>query len=65
MQIRQFFKGATCVFYPKGIQNIFWKTIDFVKNLEMTQIVGGEGSCSLRHYSAMSTKIDMCSPLNQ
>ena len=24
--------------YPKAIQNFFWKTIDFVKNLEMTQI---------------------------
>ena len=22
-------------FYPKDIQNFFWKTIDFVKNLEM------------------------------
>ena len=24
--------------YPK---NIFWKTVDFIKNLEMTQIAGG------------------------
>ena len=30
-------------FYLKGIQKIFWKTIDFVKNLEMTQIAGGGG----------------------
>ena len=29
----------------------------------MTQIAGGGGSCSLRHYDAMRTKIDMCSPL--
>ena len=29
------------IFYPKDIQKIFWKTIDFVKNLEMTQTVGG------------------------
>ena len=29
--------------YTENIQNIFWKSIDFVKNLEMTQIVvGGE-----------------------
>ena len=27
--------------YPKTIQKYFWKTIDFVKNLEMTQIAGG------------------------
>ena len=45
----------------------FWKTISFVKNLEMTQIAGGGrkvggsgvGSCSLRHYDAVHTKIDM------
>ena len=30
-------------FYPKDIQNFFWKTIDFVENLEMTQIAGGGG----------------------
>ena len=28
-------------FYPKDIQNFSWKTLDFVKNLEMTQIAGG------------------------
>ena len=27
--------------YPEDIQNFFWKTIDFVKNLEMTQLAGG------------------------
>ena len=29
-------------FYPKDIQKYFWKTIDFVENLEITQIAGGE-----------------------
>ena len=28
-------------FYPKDIQKIFWKTIDFFENLEMTQAVWG------------------------
>ena len=47
-------------FYPKDVQKPFWKTIDFVKNLEMTQIAGGrEGLRSLRHYDTMRTKIDM------
>ena len=45
--------------YPKDIYFFFWKTIDSVENLEMTQIAGGGGSCSLRHYDAMRTKIDM------
>ena len=31
------------VFYPKDTQIFFWKTIDFVKNLEMMQIAGGGG----------------------
>ena len=35
-------------FYPKDIHTFFWKTIDFVKNREMTH----GGSCSLRHYDA-------------
>ena len=43
--------------------NFFWKTIDFVKNLEMTQIAGGwRGgwrSRSLRHYDTLRTKTDM------
>ena len=30
-------------FYPKVIQKHFWKTVDFVKNLEMTQIAAGRG----------------------
>ena len=34
-------KMRFAIFYPKDIQNFFWKTIDFVKNLEMTQTVGG------------------------
>ena len=29
-------------FYPKDIQNFFWKIIDFVENLEMIQIAGDE-----------------------
>ena len=28
--------------YPKDSQNIFWKTIDFAENLEVTQIAGGK-----------------------
>ena len=34
----------------------------FVENLEMTHVVrggGGKGSCCLRHYDALRTKIDM------
>ena len=30
-------------FYTKDIQKFIWQTIDFVKNLEMTQIAGGKG----------------------
>ena len=30
-------------FILKAFQNCFWKSIDFVKNLEMTQIVGAVG----------------------
>ena len=44
--------------YPKDIQKWFQKNYRFFKNLEMTQIAGN-GSCSLRHYDAVSTKIDM------
>ena len=29
-------------FYPKDIQNFFWKIIDFDENLEMMQIAGDE-----------------------
>ena len=48
-------------FSPKDIQKFFWKTINFVKNLEMAQIEKGEGerSCSLHLYDAMRTKINM------
>ena len=49
-------------FYPKDLQFFFFveKTIDFVENLEMTQIAGGVGgSCSLRHCDVMRTEIDM------
>ena len=48
--------------YPKGIQNFFWKTINFVKNLEMTQKAGGRGDhvlCVIMTHEAMRTKIDM------
>ena len=41
----------------KAFKKIFWKTIGFVKNQEITQMAGGGGSYSLRHYD--STKIDM------
>ena len=34
-------------FYPKDIQKYFWKTIDFVKNLEVMQIAE-DGECRLR-----------------
>ena len=52
-------------FYPQDNQIIFWKTIDFVKNLEMTQIAGERGeSCFVGHYDVIRTKIDVCSPLN-
>ena len=30
-------------FYLKDIHKHFWKIIDFVENLEMTQIAGGDG----------------------
>ena len=30
-------------FYRKDIENFFWKTIDFVENLGITQIAGGGG----------------------
>ena len=30
-------------FNPRDIQKFFWKTIDFVEKLEMTQIAGCEG----------------------
>ena len=43
-------------FHSKNIQKVFWKSIDFVENLE---IAGGRGSCSLRHYDAVRTAINM------
>ena len=52
-------KMQFAVFYPKNILHFFWKTIDFVENLKMTQIAVGGGSYSLRHYDALLTKIDM------
>ena len=30
-------------FYHKGIETFFWKTIDFVENLEMIQVEGDRG----------------------
>ena len=45
-------------FYPKDIHFfVCLKTINFVENLEMTQIAGVGGACSLRHYDAVHTKI--------
>ena len=46
-------------FCPKNVQKIFWKTTDFVENLEMKQIAGGGGSSSLRHHDTMRTKIEI------
>ena len=45
------------LFYPEDIQKCLWKTIDFVENLEMTQIAwgGGQGVCN----DAKPTKIHM------
>ena len=48
-----FFFLKTFIFF------VSWKTIDFVENLEMTQIAGDGGSCSLRRYDAVRRKIDM------
>ena len=48
-----FFSLKTFIFF------VSWKTIDFVENLEMTQIAGDGGSCSLRRYDAVRRKIDM------
>ena len=49
-------------FYPKDV-HFFLKTINFAENLEMTHMAAGgrrgELTCSLRHYDAMRTKIDM------
>ena len=53
-------------FYPNDIKNVFWKTINFVENLEMTQIARdevGEGSCSLHHYDACVRESICDSPL--
>ena len=63
-KLDSFSKMQFAFFYPKHIQKIFWKIIDFVGNLEMTQTAEeGWGEvglpCSLRHYEAMHTKIDM------
>ena len=51
-------------FYPRDIQKYFLKAIDFIGNLEMTQIAGGggtggRGTIFSTSYDAMSTKIDM------
>ena len=44
-------------FILKTFKNSFWKTIDFVENLEITQIAGD--SCSLPHCDAIRTSVDM------
>ena len=44
-------------FILKTFKYFFWKTISFFfKNLEMTQIAGDGGPCSLRHYDTMPSK---------
>ena len=53
----------------KDIWNIFLKTIDYVKNLEIKHIVeggaGGEGWYYLRHYMTRCVRKSICnSPLN-
>ena len=37
-------KMQFALFYPKDIQKYFLKAIDFIENLEMTQIAGGGGT---------------------
>ena len=52
-------------FILKTLKNLLLsklKTIDFVENLEMTQVSGGGGrwgSFTLHNYDAMHTKTDM------
>ena len=43
-------------FYPKVIQKHFWKTVDFVKNLEMTQIAAGRGGGGVGGSDAIMTQ---------
>ena len=53
-------------FYSKNIQKFFRKTIEFVKNLEMTQIAGGGVVghwCSLSHYDTCVRKLISDSPI--
>ena len=45
--------------YPKKIQKIFWENYQFVENQEIKQIAWGGGSCTLCHYDAVCTKIDV------
>ena len=53
------YKSNNLSFYPKDTYNVFWKSVDFVKNLEITRIVGVGGSCFFRHFDPMRTKIDL------
>ena len=51
-------------FYPKDIPNFFWKIIDFVENLEITQIAG-DGAHVLCVILTKCIRKSMCdSPLN-
>ena len=60
MEIKRLFNGVIYFFFAiKDIWDIFKKAIDFVKNLETTDKVRGGGSCSLRHYDALRSGIDM------
>ena len=51
-------------YYPKNVKKVsilskILTTLDFVENLEVMQILGAGRSCSLRHYDAVRTNIDM------
>ena len=53
IRITRLFKDVIYLFCRQGHLKLFFqKTIDFVKNLEMTHIVGAEGSCYMGHYNA-------------
>ena len=52
MQIKRFFKDV--ILFEMLIKNY-----QFAENLETTHTVAFGGSCYLRHYDALRTKVDM------
>ena len=55
-----FLKDAVCIFFIlKTFKNLFWKTIDFVENLEMTQIAGGSKG-KRRHGHVLCVIMTQC-----